>query len=67
MDGLEANMNILSMPPVSFGERFEDVYEVILILDDREQFATQGSVNLVLRGNLLCCLELIILCSLAIS
>lgn len=67
MDGLEANMNILSMPPVSFGERFEDVYEVILILDDREQFATQGSVNLVLQGNLLCCLELIILCSLAIS
>ncbi|KAB1224923.1 Crossover junction endonuclease MUS81 [Morella rubra] len=43
MDGLEANMNILSMPPVSFGERFEDLYEVILILDDREQFATQGS------------------------
>ncbi|KAL5760348.1 hypothetical protein ACOSQ2_019186 [Xanthoceras sorbifolium] len=41
--GLETNMNILSMPPLSFGERFEDAYEVILILDDREQFATQGS------------------------
>lgn len=33
------------MPPLSFGERFEDVYEVILILDDREQFATQGLVT----------------------
>ncbi|KAG8656694.1 hypothetical protein MANES_04G164000v8 [Manihot esculenta] len=40
---LEANLNILSMPPLSLGERFEDVYEVILILDDREQFAIQGS------------------------
>lgn len=38
-------MSVLSMPPLSFGERFEDVYEVILILDDREQFATQGSVT----------------------
>jgi crossover junction endonuclease MUS81 len=27
------------------GERFEDAYEVILILDDREQFATQGLVT----------------------
>ncbi|XP_043811838.1 crossover junction endonuclease MUS81 isoform X3 [Manihot esculenta] len=41
---LEANLNILSMPPLSLGERFEDVYEVILILDDREQFAIQGLV-----------------------
>ncbi|KAA8537298.1 hypothetical protein F0562_027015 [Nyssa sinensis] len=41
--GLEANMNVLPMPPLGFGERFEDAYEVILILDDREQFATQGS------------------------
>ncbi|KAK0573535.1 hypothetical protein LWI29_009596 [Acer saccharum] len=41
--GPETDMNALSMPPLSFGERFEDVYEVILILDDREQFATQGS------------------------
>ncbi|XP_031284862.1 crossover junction endonuclease MUS81 isoform X2 [Pistacia vera] len=43
IDGLQTNMNVLSMPPLSFGERFEDAYEVILILDDREQFATQGS------------------------
>lgn len=41
--GLEANMNALTMPPLTFGERFEDAYEVILILDDREQFAAQGS------------------------
>ncbi|XP_057458173.1 crossover junction endonuclease MUS81 [Lotus japonicus] len=42
-DGLKSKMNILSVPPLSLGERFEDAYEVILILDDREQFATQGS------------------------
>ena len=41
LDHLDTNMNVLSLPPLSFGERFEDVYEVILILDDREQFAIQ--------------------------
>ncbi|KAJ7982289.1 crossover junction endonuclease MUS81 [Quillaja saponaria] len=41
--GCDVNINSLSMPPLSFGERFEDAYEVILILDNREQFATQGS------------------------
>ena len=40
-DRLDTNMNVLSLPPLSSGERFEDVYEVILILDDREQFAIQ--------------------------
>ncbi|KAJ6934587.1 crossover junction endonuclease MUS81 isoform X2 [Populus alba x Populus x berolinensis] len=40
---LDTNMNVLSLPPLSSGERFEDVYEVILILDDREQFAIQCS------------------------
>ncbi|KAK4761401.1 hypothetical protein SAY87_029285 [Trapa incisa] len=35
--------NVLSIPPLSVGEKFEDAYEVILILDDREQFATRGS------------------------
>jgi len=40
-DCLDTNMNVLSLPPLSLGERFEDVYEVILILDDREQFANQ--------------------------
>ncbi|BFG20369.1 hypothetical protein CerSpe_066430 [Prunus speciosa] len=42
-DNYEASSNVLSIPPLSFGERFEDAYEVILVLDDREQFATQGS------------------------
>eukprot|EP00261_Vitis_vinifera_P016553 XP_010645693.1 PREDICTED: crossover junction endonuclease MUS81 isoform X3 [Vitis vinifera] len=42
-DGLKVNMNVLTMPPLLVGERFEDVYEVVLILDDREQFTTQGS------------------------
>ncbi|XP_073264053.1 crossover junction endonuclease MUS81 isoform X3 [Populus alba] len=42
-DRLDTNMNVLSLPPLSSGERFEDVYEVILILDDREQFAIQCS------------------------
>ncbi|XP_045819750.1 crossover junction endonuclease MUS81 isoform X1 [Trifolium pratense] len=42
-DEVKSQMNILSVPPLSLGERFEDAYEVILILDDREQFATQGS------------------------
>ncbi|KAD4584014.1 hypothetical protein E3N88_21615 [Mikania micrantha] len=35
---LEAKSNLLSMPPLTFGDRFEDTYEVILILDDREKF-----------------------------
>ncbi|KAJ9179593.1 hypothetical protein P3X46_011364 [Hevea brasiliensis] len=43
LGGLEENMNILRMPPLNLGERFEDVYEVILILDDREHYAIQGS------------------------
>jgi crossover junction endonuclease MUS81 len=44
-DEVKSQMNILSVPPLSLGERFEDAYEVILILDDREQFATQGLVT----------------------
>ncbi|XP_014502062.1 crossover junction endonuclease MUS81 isoform X1 [Vigna radiata var. radiata] len=42
-DELVSKINILNVPPLSFGERFEDAYDIILILDDREQFATQGS------------------------
>ncbi|WCJ39011.1 Crossover junction endonuclease MUS81 [Euphorbia peplus] len=42
-DGQQAKMNTLSMPPLSLGEGFEDMYEVVLILDSREQFAVQGS------------------------
>ncbi|XP_027332483.1 crossover junction endonuclease MUS81 [Abrus precatorius] len=42
-DELESKMNILNVPPLSLGEKFEDAYDIILILDDREQFAMQGS------------------------
>ncbi|XP_058087766.1 crossover junction endonuclease MUS81 isoform X2 [Magnolia sinica] len=38
-NGPETNMCALAMPPLRFGEKFEDVYDVILILDDREKFA----------------------------
>ncbi|XP_010547335.1 PREDICTED: crossover junction endonuclease MUS81 isoform X2 [Tarenaya hassleriana] len=41
--GTKRTANILSVPPLDFGEVFEDAYEVALILDDREQFATMGS------------------------
>lgn len=44
--GVEASSKALSMPPLSFGERFEDAYEVVFVLDDREQLATQMSVYL---------------------
>ncbi|XP_047322890.1 crossover junction endonuclease MUS81 [Impatiens glandulifera] len=37
------NMNYLSIPPLRVGENFDDAYEVILILDDREKFAGPGS------------------------
>ncbi|GFP84258.1 crossover junction endonuclease mus81 [Phtheirospermum japonicum] len=41
--GSEYKSNTLPMPPLAFGEKFGDVYEVILILDNREQFAIKGS------------------------
>ncbi|KAF7138818.1 hypothetical protein RHSIM_Rhsim07G0062200 [Rhododendron simsii] len=43
LDGSETNMNNFTMPPLRFGERFEEAYEVILVLDDREHFASHGS------------------------
>ncbi|VFQ61428.1 unnamed protein product [Cuscuta campestris] len=39
----ETKSSMLSMPPLMHKERFEDVYDVILVLDDREQFVSQGS------------------------
>ncbi|KVI07434.1 DNA repair nuclease, XPF-type/Helicase, partial [Cynara cardunculus var. scolymus] len=41
-DNLEAKLNVLSMPPLMFGERFVDIYEVVLILDDREKFTKES-------------------------
>ncbi|KAI3907069.1 hypothetical protein MKX01_027970 [Papaver californicum] len=42
-DGQDGNMNALMMPPLKFGERFKDVYDVILILDDREHFTKNNN------------------------
>ncbi|KAL9281762.1 putative ERCC4 domain, restriction endonuclease type II [Arabidopsis thaliana] len=44
-DGTEGVATIPRLPPLRFGEAFEEVYDVILILDDREQFATKGFVR----------------------
>lgn len=40
---LETRSNLLAAPPLANGEQFKDVYEVVLILDDREQFTSRGS------------------------
>ncbi|XP_057837987.2 crossover junction endonuclease MUS81 isoform X1 [Cryptomeria japonica] len=32
------NTNVLATPPLENGDRFSDLYDVVLILDDREQF-----------------------------
>ncbi|CAH8387963.1 unnamed protein product [Eruca vesicaria subsp. sativa] len=42
-NGTNGVTNIPCLPPLTFGEAFEESYQVILILDDREQFATKGS------------------------
>ena len=42
---LPSATNIPCLPPLTFGEAFEEAYQVILILDDREQFATKGYVE----------------------
>lgn len=39
---LEIRSNPLAAPPLANGEKFKDVYEVVLILDDREQFTSRG-------------------------
>lgn len=40
---LDFRSNLLAAPPLANGEKFKDVYEVVLILDDREQFTSRGS------------------------
>ncbi|XP_010273300.1 PREDICTED: crossover junction endonuclease MUS81 isoform X2 [Nelumbo nucifera] len=42
-EDFEASATTLAMPPLRFGERFGDVYDVVLILDDREQFTGHRS------------------------
>lgn len=60
--GTEGHRNTLAIPPRRFGEEFKDVYDVILILDDREQFAknNRGS-DLLCTDHLL--ISLILACS----
>ncbi|VVB17293.1 unnamed protein product [Arabis nemorensis] len=41
--GVEGDVNTPCLPPLTFGDVFEEAYQVVLILDDREQFATKGS------------------------
>ncbi|XP_050385475.1 crossover junction endonuclease MUS81 isoform X2 [Argentina anserina] len=43
MAGVEASLKALSAPPLSFGEKFEEAYELIFVLDDREQLANHIS------------------------
>ena len=42
-DVVKENTNILSMTPLSFSEKYENVYNIVLILDDRKQFANHSS------------------------
>ncbi|XP_023634948.1 crossover junction endonuclease MUS81 isoform X2 [Capsella rubella] len=46
-NGTKGVTTIPRLPPLKFGEAFEEAYDVILILDDREQFATRGSRSIV--------------------
>lgn len=49
-DDLEAKSNVLSMPPLTFGDRFEDTYDVVLILDDREKFTKESRSRTLLEN-----------------
>uniref|UniRef100_A0A7C9AK18 Crossover junction endonuclease MUS81 n=1 Tax=Opuntia streptacantha TaxID=393608 RepID=A0A7C9AK18_OPUST len=44
---IHANTNALRMPPLGLLEKFEDIYKVILILDDRENFVRSKSRNIM--------------------
>ncbi|CAL9207059.1 unnamed protein product [Musa hybrid cultivar] len=41
-DATKGNDNAIAMPPYRSGEKFEDIYDVILILDDRENFGSRS-------------------------
>ncbi|KAJ8445867.1 hypothetical protein Cgig2_000179 [Carnegiea gigantea] len=45
--GVHAIKNALRMPPLGLLEKFEDIYKVILILDDRENFVRSKSRNII--------------------
>ncbi|KAG0481826.1 hypothetical protein HPP92_009910 [Vanilla planifolia] len=39
---VDRDINALAMPPYNQGEKFEEVYDIILILDDREKFGSRS-------------------------
>ncbi|XP_064946730.1 crossover junction endonuclease MUS81-like isoform X2 [Musa acuminata AAA Group] len=41
-DATKGNDNAIAMPPYRSGEKFENIYDVILILDDRENFGSRS-------------------------
>nr|CAD1828351.1 unnamed protein product [Ananas comosus var. bracteatus] len=41
-DITDGDINLLAMPPCRAGEKFEKTYDVILILDDRENFGSRS-------------------------
>lgn len=45
--GSQASQKVLRMPPLELLEKFEDIYKVVLILDDREHFIRSKSRNLI--------------------
>lgn len=48
---LEGDMSALAMPPHMLGDKFEELYDVILILDDREKFGSRkGKVVDMIRS-----------------
>ncbi|KAL9247745.1 hypothetical protein vseg_021145 [Gypsophila vaccaria] len=42
-----ASQNVLRMPPLKYLEKFDDVYKVILVLDDREHFIRSNARNII--------------------
>lgn len=50
-DATRGNDNAIAMPPYRSGEKFEDIYDVILILDDRENFGLVIFHNYILLND----------------
>lgn len=51
-EAFESKSHVLSMPPLDVRERFEDAYGIILVLDDREHFASKGSQSRKIIDNI---------------
>ncbi|GMH27026.1 hypothetical protein Nepgr_028869 [Nepenthes gracilis] len=50
--GFVTKRDVLRIPPLGFCEKFKDVYEVIMILDDREHFVSRGSKSSKIIDNI---------------